>query len=146
MFLGLVFISCSQQLSNKDRIYKVTDIFLKYIKEGNEQQVYDMAYHVDYPNNITSPNKRKDMVEKVSDLINKFGLPSHDKWIFKRTALDYEVHIPISNYNDTNTVLKNVEIIISFPPPKVSNKIFDFDFDGDLDTSKLKPVMAPFSQ
>jgi hypothetical protein len=102
-----------------------------------------MSYHVNYRNNITDEDSRKTIVNHFSKLINKYGIPSHDKWGLEKTTLDYEVHIPISNFNEPTMVVKNVELVISYTPPEIANKIYDFNVRNEIDTSKKIILQAP---
>jgi hypothetical protein len=140
MFLSL---SCSKPLSKKDQIYKEVDKLLEYCREENEKAVYNMAFDADYPNNITDPEKRIGMVRKYRDFIKSFGIPPHDKWLLEKTPLNYQVHIPISNYHDTTTAIKNVQLVIYYTPPQIANRIYNFNFTSEIDFSKLKPTIPP---
>ena len=102
-----------------------------------------MAFHVSYRNHITDQESRKWMVAKFQEMINKFGIPARNKWSLEKTSLDYEVHIPIFNYYNPETEIKNVQLIIHYTPPKIANKVYEFNVVSEIDHPKLKPTLAP---
>jgi hypothetical protein len=140
MFLTLL---CSHSTSTRDKIFNEVDTFLNYAKQKNDKAIYNMAYHINYPNNITDSESRKIMVNYFSELISKYGVPSHNKWVLEETSLDYEVHIPISNFNELNTSFKNVELVIFYTPSKIANQIYQFEVRNEIDTSKRVMIQEP---
>jgi len=143
LILVLLNISCTHTLSKKDEIFSEVDKFLDYAKQDNEKAIYRMSYHVNYRNHITDEDSRKTMANQFSRLINKYGIPSHEKWLLEQTSLDYQVHIPILNFDEPNMAVKNVELVISLTPPGIANKIYDFNVRNEIDTSKKVILQAP---
>lgn len=127
----LAVISCSRPLNKRDEITLAVDRFLSYAERGNDEAIYNMCYHVDFGNDITNDEMRKRTVAFYQNIIKKFGIPPHEKWLFKKSPFAYEVHIPIPNYNDSTSAFKTMELIVYYTPPKIANKIFNADYTGD---------------
>src|SRR5579871_2592954 len=89
-------------------------VFLKYLKENDQQKIYDISYHVDSKSKIImNAETRKGNVAIASKGINKYGLSPREKWY---TTQIYggvsELHIPLFDANDTTA---QMTIILSFP-------------------------------
>ena len=134
-----LILSCTKPLAKREEIIKAVDRFLSFAKNGNDQAIYDMCYHVDYANQITDDGLRKNLVNFYQRVIGKFGIPPYEKWIFRKSAYAYEVHIPIDNYDGSEPAYKTIELVLYYCPPQIANKIFNAQFTGETRGIELKP-------
>jgi hypothetical protein len=102
---------------------KAVEQFVQYLKENNEQGVYQVTYHGDLPDNITNEELRRRDVQKASEIIRRYGLPAERLWEFRvdtsNPATPYSVLIPLLRKSNT----EQAHIYIAFPPAGVSEKI-----------------------
>jgi hypothetical protein len=133
---------CSCEFSGKGQKVKETIEFVNFLKENKEQEVYSNTYHVDY--NITDSEIRKYQVKKACQLIQKYGLPTTDKWAYSYNPNNnfdrYQFRIPLFDGFDSTNNLLHAAIIISFPPPAISTKIYSYDIETRFKISKIESV------
>lgn len=100
--------------------------FVQYLKENNEQGVYQMTYHGDMPDNITNEELRRRDVRRAAELISRYGLPAQHLWRYtvdtNNKLAPYSVTIPLLKKSNT----EQAGIYIAFPPEEVSDKISHF--------------------
>lgn len=121
---------------------KAVEQFVQYLKENNEQGVYQVTYHGDLPDNITNEELRRRDVQKASEIIRRYGLPSERLWEFRvdtsNHATPYSVFIPLLRKSNT----EQAHIYIAFPPAGVSDKIsrYTVTAPGPTPIDKSRPV------
>jgi hypothetical protein len=130
-FLLFVFVAGFMQSSAAQSKEENIQVFLKHLKENDQQKIYDISYHVDSRSNfIMNAEMRKFNVAMASKGINKYGLSPRGKWY---TTQIYggasELNIPLFNANDTTA---QMTITLSFPPAAVSNKVYNLNVDVAL--------------
>jgi hypothetical protein len=121
-----------QQNTIKEK-QKQVEQFVSYLKDNNQQAIYDICFHASSGFHITNEAMRIRYVKSASDLIHKYGLTPKSKWIF--TSDDYHhlysyvVEIPLSINPDSSAALHLIKasIMIYFPPEQISNLIFEFN-------------------
>lgn len=128
----LTHFACGQSNQIKDK-EKQVEQFLSYLKDNNQQAIYDMCFHVSSGYNITKDNMRIHYVRAASELIQQYGLPPKSQWIFTSDVnshlYSYVVEIPLPIKPDTSSAkhLVKASFLIYFPPEQFSNLIFDFN-------------------
>ncbi len=135
----VIFCSCSGQ--KKD---KYVDTVLQCFKTNNEQKLYEISYHINEGSNgIANDAYRKQYVRVVSGLIAKYGIPPKNKWYVKQgPARTYSLNIPIFSGKDTTSRLLESILVLQFPPPNVSYKVFDFSLNNKYELND-EPILAP---
>ena len=114
---------------------KQVEQFVLYLKDNNQQAIYDMCFHDPSGFHITDESQRIRYVRNASVLIHKYGLPPKSKWIFTsdvyKHLFSYVVEIPLFIKQDSSTVnhLTKASFMIYFPPEQISNLTFNFDID-----------------
>lgn len=97
--------------------------FVQYLKENNEQGVYEMTWHGDLPDNITNEELRRRDVQRAAEVIRRYGLPAERLWVYRvdpsNKTTPYSVTIPLLKKSNA----EQVRIFIAFPPAEVSDKI-----------------------
>jgi hypothetical protein len=135
--LGLFVYSCSAQKKYTRDEY--IDTFLKYLKENNDEKIDKMIYHFSSKNDSYEDKRRSESVKKASLWINKYGLPSRDKWIFQDGGLaGTYITIPFfarKNSADSQTSMK---MVFSFPVKEFSYKATDFEAIDTINDRKGK--------
>lgn len=139
-FLSFTF-GCSSQSTERDKMFSEVERFIGYLKENKPDEIYKMAYHVEHENPITDKELRESTVVKVAELIKKNGLPTKEKWVYSyepnNIVQPYKFKIPLEFDSIQNKIC--IELVIAFPPPQISNKIFDFSIERNLDCIKFEP-------
>lgn len=135
----VTFCYCSGQ--EKD---KYVDTVLQCFKANNEQKLYEISYHInERSNGITNDAYRKQYVRTVSERIAKYGIPPKDKWYVKQGAAgSYSLNIPIFSGQDATSHLLESVLVLQFPPPNVSYKVYDFRLNNKYEL-KDEPILAP---
>ena len=142
VLLLLILPVCSCEFSERGKKLKETIEFVNLLKENKQQEVYDITYHVD--DNITDSESRTFYVRKAAQLIQKYGLPSTDKWAYSYNAHNnfdrYQFRIPLFDGFDSTNNLLHAAIIISFPPRAISARIYSYDIETQFKISKIESV------
>jgi hypothetical protein len=117
--------------------------FISYLKENNQQKIYEISYHHNVQNNITNASLRKQWVKAAADMLAKYGIPPESKWQTKSEPSGaVSVIIPLFSGRDTLTHFKESKLVISFPPENISTKVFAFNLFNDYDYGD-GPLQAP---
>lgn len=136
---------CASQQSDKDRMYKEVEKLISLLKENKPKQVFEMTYPVDRDNRIVPLENKLHEIEEISKLLNRCGVPTKDKWIYTyepdNVLQRFRFRIPLSIQSDSSSKYKTASLQISFPPPEISNKIFEYVLDAEYDHTKLKPTI-----
>jgi hypothetical protein len=125
LLLGLLFVagfifSCTAQ-SREESIKE----FLGYLKENNEKKIYAVSYHVNAKNYIMDSALRKQYVAYASECLHTYRMSPRTKWYTEEISGGTSwLYIPLFAGNDTTTAA--VTITLRFPPPAVSNKVYNF--------------------
>ncbi len=139
-FLFFTF-GCSSQSTEKDKNFAEVEKFVGYLKENKPDEIYKMAYHVEHENSLTDKESREFYVAQAAELIKKNGLPPKEKWIYSYEPNNiiqrHTFRIPLQYDTISNKLC--VELAIAFPPPQISDKIFEFRIDRNLDCIKFEP-------
>jgi hypothetical protein len=141
-------ISCKgQDPFVRDRL-KIAHKFLDCLKNNTPDKILSYAYP-EVDNKINDKEARDFYVGKAYEFIKKFGLPSEDKWIIKYDPKNnFErllITIPIFKGYDSTFNLLKANIVIYFPPPQISDKIYRYDIEDEYDMEKETPTLAPES-
>ena len=144
LFLTILFtFGCSSQSTEKDKKLAEVEKFIGYLKHNKPDEIYKMSYHVDHENSITDKESREFYVAQAAELIKKNGLPPKEKWVYSYEPNNiiqrHRFKVPLQ-YDSLNNKLC-IELVIAFLPPQISNKIFQFTIDKNLDCIKFE---APF--
>lgn len=87
------------------------------------------------------------LVNEASKLIRQFGLPAEDKWIIKHDpGNNFErlvIIIPLFKGHDTASGLKEANILLTFPPAEISDKIYQYEVNTEYDPDDSQPVLGP---
>ena len=135
LFAAGVQLSC-RAYSREENIRE----FLQCLKENDQQKIYDISYHDDTRNGITDNDVRKGRVSSASRAIKKYGLSPQSKWHTEQIyGGSSELSIPLFAGNDTTV---RYTIFLYFPPPAVSNKVFNFDVNSGMERNN-SPLLAP---
>ena len=131
---------CVEPRSKKNLKEKDAEKFVELLKKNDQKGVYDLCYHSNYRDNITDESTRTMYVKSAYELIDKYGIPHKDKWIFHHDPNDkfdrYTITIPLFSGFDISNSLKSAEIIISFPPEQISDKIYRYEVKAEYDYKK----------
>ena len=143
MFSAFFILGCSSQSTEKDKKMAEVEKFVGYLRENKPDEIYKMAYHVEHENSITDKESREFYVAQASELIKKNGLPPKQKWIYSYEPNNiiqrHRFKIPLQYDSLKNKLC--IELVIAFPPPEISNKIFEFTIDKNLDCIKFEPTI-----
>lgn len=141
MFSVFFTFGCSSQSTEKDKKLAEVEKFVGYLKENKPDEIYEMAYHEDHENSVTDKESREFYVAQAAELIKKNGLPPKAKWVYSYEPNNiiqrHRFKIPLQ-YDSISQKLC-IELVIAFPPPEISNKIFKFTIDRNLDCIKFEP-------
>ena len=107
-----------------------------------------MDYTYADANNIDDKETREYRVNRLSSMINKYGIPDTSKWEIKHNPNDnfkrLVITIPLFKEYDSIFNLENGGISITFPPQQISNKMTNLEIVGK---SKLIPTIpVPIGQ
>jgi hypothetical protein len=135
--------SCKGQDSFVETRLKTADKFVECLKNNASDKILDYSYP-DVDHKISNKESRDFYVNKAFKFIKKFGLPKQDKWIIKYDPQNnFErlvITIPLFKGYDTVFNLLRADIVLTFPPPQISDKIYTYNIDDDY---KMKPLIAP---
>jgi hypothetical protein len=120
--------------------------FLECLKNNSPDKILDYTYPgVDHK--INDKESREQEVNRAYKYISKFGLPPKDKWIVTynlQNNLDrLLISIPIFKGHDTTLQILEVNIIIAFPPPEISNNIHRYEIEVAYDKAFYKIFSKP---
>src|SRR5262249_14733844 len=117
--------------------------FVDCLKHNNPDKILDYTYP-EVDDKIDDKETRDFQVNKAYGLIKKFGLPAKDKWIIKYDPQNnFErlvITIPIFKGHDASLNLLQADIVIRFPPPQVSDKIYSYDIADKYVIRPTEPV------
>jgi hypothetical protein len=125
---------------------KTADKFIECLANNTPDKILDYTYP-DVDHKINDKESRDFYVNKASKFIKKFGLPPKDKWTIKYDPQNnFErllITIPIFKGYDSTFNLLQADIVISFPPPQISDKIYHYEIEDKYDIKQTKPLLAP---
>ena len=143
LLLLTMLTSCKGQDSFVETRLKTADKFVECLKHNTPDKILDYTYP-DVDHKISDKESRDFYVNKAFKFIKKFGLPTKDKWIIKYDPQNnFErlvITIPLFKGYDTVFNLLKADIVLTFPPPQISDKIYTYNIDDDY---KMKPLIAP---
>jgi hypothetical protein len=144
--LWTIIFSCKEQSPFIKNRLKTTEKFMECLRNNTPDKILEYTYpDADYK--INNKESRDFYVNKASQLVRKFGLPPKDKWIIKYDPKNnFErllITIPIFKGHDTLMNLLEADIVIAFPPPQLSDKIFTYEIRDKYDIDRAKPLDAP---
>ena len=118
--------------------------FVACLKNNTPDKILEYSYP-DVDQKINDKEIRENTVNNAFELINKYGLPPKNKWKInydpKNNFERLEIKIILfKGYDSTNYILQS-EIVILFPPPQISDKIYSYDVKNIYDTAKLMEAM-----
>jgi len=100
-------------------------------------------FHFSSDNNSYSDKRRSEAVKKASLWINKYGLPSKDRWIIENGGLaGTYITMPFFARKNSGDSLTSMKLVFSFPLEQFSQKITDFEAIDTINDRNGK-VMAP---
>lgn len=138
--------SCKGQDSFVETRIKTADKFVECLKNNTPDKILDYTYP-DIDHKINDKETRDFYVNKASKFIKKFGLPPKDKWVVKYDPQNnFErllITIPIFKGYDSTFNLLQADIVIAFPPPQISDKIYRYEIEDKYDIKQTKPLLAP---
>jgi hypothetical protein len=146
LLIPILFVSCEEKDSFVESRLETAEKFMECLKNNTPDKILKYTYP-DTDDKIDDKEAREQEVNRAYKFINKFGLPTKDKWIVK-----YDPHnnferllisIPIFKGYDTTLKVRRVNIIMVFPPPQISRKIYRYEVDADFDISINKITLAP---
>lgn len=139
-----LLISCKGQNNQfvQSRL-KTADKFIACLKNNTPDKILDFTYP-DVDNNIDDKESRDFQVNKAYKFIQKFGIPPKNKWNIKYDPENnFErllITIPIFKGYDTTFNLLQADIIIKFPPPQISDKIYSYEIADKYVIRQTIPV------
>jgi hypothetical protein len=146
IFIVTFIPSCKGQNSFVEARLKTADKFIECLVNNTPDKIVDFTY-LDVDDKINNKESRDFYVNKASKFIKKFGLPPKDKWIIKYDPQNnFErllITIPIFKGYDTTFNLLQANIVIAFPPPQVSDKIYHYEIEDRYDIKQIEPLLAP---
>ena len=136
--------NCGGRFSEKDQQLSQVIEFVHSLRTNNGKAIYEQAYHANSIENITDSNSRKFEVGKAFKLIQKYGLPPTDKWLYTynpNTKFDrHQFRIPLFDGLDSTSKLLHAAILISFPPKEISKKIYSYEIETEYRPSIIKSI------
>ena len=143
----LTFIfSCSVQNSFVETRMMTVDKFVECLINNTPDKILRYTLR-DVDDNIDNKESRHFHVNLAYKLINKFGLPPKEKWIIKHDPQNYFerllVTIPIFKGYDSASNLLQADIVMKFPPPQISKKIYSFDVNTSYEMKQQTPLLSP---
>ena len=142
ILLILFLASCKDKEPFVQSRLKTADKFLECLKQNRPNYILDYTYHdVDYK--ISEKQAREFYVDKASQFIKKFGLPPKEKWIVnydpKNNFERLIITIPLFKGYDTAFRLLKASLVLTFPPPQISSKIYRYDIDAEYEPFVVVP-------
>ena len=145
--LILIFItSCNEQNAFVDTRLKTADKFIECLANNTPDKILNYTYP-DVDHKINNKESRDFHVNKASSFIKKFGLPPKAKWVIKYDPQNnFErllITIPIFKGYDSAFNLLRADLVIAFPPPQISVRIYHYEIQDEYDINQTKPTLAP---
>ena len=144
LLIFTALFSCNGQDSFVKSRLKTADSFIECLSNNTPDKILAFTYHTDADDNINNKESREFHISKAYKFIKKFGLPSKDKWIIKYDPENnfqrLVITIPIFNGYDSTFNLIKAGIVLTFPPPQISDKIYRYEI---ADQYKMKSTIAP---
>jgi hypothetical protein len=139
--------SCGQPGSIKEKQAQI-DKFVEYLKNNDQQAIYDMCFHDKSCTNIFDNEYRIEQVRDAYKLIKKYGLPPKSKWhyiVANNYLVSYEVEIPLLTVPDNSSGINILytSIMIIFPPEQISRMICNFKIYSETDHKKGLQAPGP---
>jgi hypothetical protein len=146
LFISTLIACCNGQNSFVENRLKTADKFIECLSNNTPDKILEFTYpEVDHK--INDKESRSFYVNKAHKFIEKFGLPKREKWIVKFDPQNnFErllITIPIFKGYDSVFNLLQADIVIAFPPPQISDKIYKYEIVDKYDFRKMKPTLAP---
>ena len=140
-----ILASCKEQDPFVESRLKTTDKFIDCLKNNTPDKILDFTYP-DVDEKINNKKSREFNVNKAYKFINKFGLPPKSKWTInydpKNNFERLMITIPIFKGHDTALNLLQADIIIKFPPPQISEKIYSYEVVSRYEIDQTVPVTS----
>jgi len=148
LFGLLLFVSCNENESFVEARIKTAEKFVECLKNNTPDKILNYTYR-DTDDKIDNKESREGAVKRAYNYISKFGLPSKDKWVIKYDPHNnfdrLLVRIPIFKGHDTTLKIRRVDIVIAFPPPQISRKIYRYEIEEDFDRGFYKIKLVPIT-
>ena len=123
---------------------KTAEGFVVCLKNNTPDKILEYTYP-DVDQKIYDKEFRETTVNNAFKLINKYGLPPKRKWKIhydpKNNYERLEIKITLFKGYDSTNYIRQSEIVILFPPPQISDKIYSYDIQNIYDTAKLMEAM-----
>jgi hypothetical protein len=140
-----VLSSCKGQDRFVEDRLKTVDKFINCLKNNTPDKILDFTYP-DVDDKISNKESRNFNVNKAYKFIETFGLPPKGKWVIKYDPKNnFErllITIPVFKGHDTTSNLLQADIVIKFPPPQISDKIYSYEILGKYAVTLTIPVQA----
>lgn len=124
---------------------KTAEKFVECLKNNQPDNIIQYTYS-GVSENIDDKESRDFQVEYASIFIKKYGLPSKDKWVINfNPNNNFErliITIPLFNGYDSSTHLMQSNIVLTFPPHQISDKIYRYETENKFNMDKI-PLSAP---
>jgi len=145
LLILVILTSCKRQNKLVEERLKTVDKFVQCLANNTPDKILDYTYpYID--DKISNKEFRDFYVNKAFEFIKKFGLPSKDKWIINynlQNNSDIVITIPLFKGYDTTYNLLKADIVLTFPPPQMGDKIYKYEI---ADKYKPEPLdNAPLS-
>lgn len=146
IFILTTLLSCESQDKFIENRLETANKFVECLAKNNSDKILEYSYTAsDY--NLKDKESRDIYVNKAFHYISKFGLPSKEKQVIKYDPKNnfhrLTVRIPIFKGYDSVLNLIQIDIVLAFPPPRVSDKIYSFEINEVHDHNRLKPTLSP---
>lgn len=116
--------------------------FVECLANNTPEKILNYTYS-GIDDKIDEKESRDFYVNKAYKFIKKFGLPTKDKWDIKYDPKNnFErlvIKIPLFKGYDTTFNLLKADIILTFPPPQISDKIYRYEI---ADEYEIKPTIS----
>jgi len=121
------FIECLKK-NNREEISK-------YIYKYSSSEKYDESFNKFY-------------IDKAHKFIDKFGLPEKNDWDIivepeNNITTSLTITIPIFKGYDSILNIKQIDLVLKYPPKRFSDKIDRFKVNDVYDSSRMKPIEIP---
>jgi len=148
-----ILFSCKEHNSFVEERLNIVDSFVACLTTNTPDKILAFTYP-DADHKINDKEFRDFYVNKASKFIKKFGLPPKKEWVFKYDPQNnfdrLLVRIPVFKGYDSALNLLKADIIIAFPPPQISDKIYRYEIEDEyigstilaapqiIDTAKIR--------
>jgi hypothetical protein len=142
IILGLLISSCKGQNSFLDKRFETTTRILTSLKENQSGKILDYTYAG--ANNIDDKEIREHLIQRISTVINKYGIPDTSKWVISHKPNNqFErlvIVIPLFQGYDSTFNLENGGISITYPPQEISDKMTTLELIGKSRITPTSPL------